>query len=438
MKNTIVLLSAGLAVLCLGVSAAAQTDLARPFRVGSALDFPAPDYLFINGRETHGVLSGPVNAPRPDLSFFTAPIFGTKGHSGRLYYQCFRLANRHDPAIAEQGAWFICWQPARAGKATAAGDMAQRLFCRNGYEILEIETDGKHLLLRLTPANGSKRVAAPTDTYHWVGDNLGHGAFVPDGAAIPAHPLLTPPNAFQTHRDRGYDLLGQGDRQAAAEFGKALALRPKDAACWFALGLAHEASGESGRKAAIDAYSKAIALDPARTPAYQNRAALYVQTKQNDLALADLTKVVRLEPKLVARYMERAQVYAAKGDYVHAAADARAAAALEPGDNAPLTLLAGYLYRSGNDAKAIVAAHEALKRDDADNAAHLLLAYLYARQNQTEKAKQQIVAARANGITYDERHEGMAEVRRLHNAHPTVAALKAVYDLLRDPEDPAL
>ena len=449
MKNSIALLFTGLAVLCLSasaVSAEAQIDLAKPFRVGSVLDFPAPGYLFTGGMETHGVLSGPVNAPRPDLSFFTAPIFETRGHSGRLFYQNFNLANRHDPAIAEQNAWFICWQPAGAGASAGtgkpsegdAGGMAQRLFCREGYDILEIETDGKHLLLRLTPAYRSKNKATPTDTYHWAGDQLGHGAFVPDGRLIPARHLLTPPDTFQMHRDRGYGLLSRGDAQAAGEFQKALALRPKDAACWFALGVAHEAGGESGQFPAIAAYGKALVLDPTRTPAYRNRAAIYSTAKQYDLALADLTQVVRLEPTLVASYTDRAQIYALKGDFVHAAADARAAAAREPGDNAPLTLLAGYLYRGGNDAKAIVAAQQALKRDEADNTAHLLLAYLYARQNQTAKAKQQIIAARANGITYDERHDGMDEIRRLHQAHPAVAALKAVFDLLRDPEDPPL
>ena len=91
-------------ILGQAASAEAQTDIARPFVVGSALDFPPPSYLFTNGIENRGVLSGPVNAPRPDLSFFTAPVFGTKGHSGRLYYQTFHLANRHDPAIGEQNA----------------------------------------------------------------------------------------------------------------------------------------------------------------------------------------------------------------------------------------------------------------------------------------------------------------------------------------------
>ncbi len=402
------------------------------------LDFPPPSYLFTNGIENRGVLSGPVNAPRPDLSFFTAPVFGTKGHSGRLYYQTFHLANRHDPAIGEQNAWFICWQPAGGGKTTEPGDRAQRLFSRAGYDILEVETDGRHLLLRLTPAFGSKNKSTPTDTYHWAGDNLGHGAFVPDAASVPTRRLLTAPNDFQRHRDWGYLLLKKSNgKQAGTKFQKALALRPKDAACWFALGVAREGSGGT-RASAIAAYSHAIAQDPTRTPAYRNRAALYVHAKQYDLAVADLSQGVRLEPKLVASYTERAQVYAVKGDYAHAAGDARAAAALEPGDNAPLTLLAGYLYRSGNDAKAIVSAQRALKIDEADNGAHLILAYIYARQNQAEKARAQIIAARANGITYTERHEGMAEIQRLHKAHPTVAALKATHDLLRDPEDPAL
>jgi tetratricopeptide (TPR) repeat protein len=423
---------------CLAGSAArAQTDIARPFPVRSALDFPAPAYLFAGGRQTRGAQSGPVNTPRADGAFFTQPAFDKKGRSRRLFYHALTLTNPHDPFIPEERAWCIVWTP--AADQNGSGGRAQRLFPQPGCDIQEIESDGKWLLVRQTPAFGSRRTDAPTARYRWAGDPLGHGRFVGEGRPEPAKRVLPPPNAFQRHRDRGYDLLGRSDAKAAdAEFRAALTLRPKDAACWYARGAAAEAArsadGPAAIQRAIGAYGRAIALDPARIPAYRRRALLLTDVGRYDLALADLAQIVKREPNDYGSWMLRAGVYARKGDFTRAAADARQAIQREPTESEPYALLALYQYRSGNFPEAIASAETALKRDESENRARLVLAYIYARRNQTDRAIQEMRDARENGISAGERREGIMEVRRVLKSQPNSAALKTLQEILRGEE----
>lgn len=415
--------------------APAQTDAAKPFAVGSALNFAPPDYLYAGGRTSRGDLSGPVNTSRADSAFFTAPVFERKGNTGRLFYQNFHFANPHDPFLPEESVWFICWQP--AGK-TGEG-IAQRLFPHSGYDIKEIETDGQRLLLRETPVFGSKKTGTVTDTYRWVGNTLGQGKFVPEGAAVPQKHILPPPSAFQTHRDNGYRLLSRGDAKAAdTAFAKALALRSSDAACWYARGVAAEKTGglpgSASLSRAIAAYGKAIALQPARTPAYRRRAALLATGAQYDRALTDLTTLIQQEPTDYENYLLRAETHARKGDFIAAAADATRAMRIAPTETGPYTLLAGYQYRSGSFGTALLNAQKALKLSDSENAARLVLVYIYACQNDLEKAKKVLKDAENNGITRSERGEGRAEIERVRKTQGDSAALKAVYEILRGPE----
>ncbi|MES2460336.1 MAG: tetratricopeptide repeat protein [Armatimonadota bacterium] len=417
-------------VCATATAARAQIDIAKPFPVRSALDFPAPPYLFSNGRETRGALSGPVNAPRPDLAFFTHPSFAKEGATGRLFYQAFTLVNRLDPALPEEQVWFIAWQP--SGRESAG--LAQRLFPQTGYDISEVETDGKNLLLRQTPVFGSRKTGMLTTGYRWAGDVIGNGKFVPNGQRTLPPRVLPPQSDFQKHRDQGYYQLRTWQWAAAkAEFGKALTLRPTDAACWYALGLAHEGSGSPNVKRALLAYGKAITLDPARTPAYVKRAHLLTQGGQYAPALSDLTQVIKREPKDYTHYLLRAAIYARNGNFAHAASDARSAAKIEPTESEPHSRMAEYLYRGGNFPQAIASATRALAIDDTANEARLILGYIYARQNQEDKAKQMIRDAQAHGLTRMEHRAGGAEMERVLKTNPDAAGARALRDLLRGP-----
>ena len=107
---------------------------------------------------------------------------------------------------------------------------------------------------------------------------------------------------------------------------------------------------------------------------------------------------------------------------------------IAPTETGPYTLLAGYQYRSGSFGTALLNAQKALKLSDSENAARLVLVYIYACQNDLEKAKKVLKDAENNGITRSERGEGRAEIERVRTTQGDSAALKAVSEILRGPE----
>lgn len=54
--------------------------------------------------------------------------------------------------------------------------------------------------------------------------------------------------------------------------------------------------------AAIEDYTKAIALDPTNPVFYSNRAAAYSSSNNHELAIVDAEKAIQVDPKFVKAY----------------------------------------------------------------------------------------------------------------------------------------
>ena len=98
----------------------------------------------------------------------------------------------------------------------------------------------------------------------------------------------------RTHLDHGWACLDKGKYDdAIADFDKAIALDPNDAAAYGNRGNAYYSKGEVDR--AIADYTKVIALNPNDAKAYYNRGNAYDDKGEVDRAIADCPSSDNLE-----------------------------------------------------------------------------------------------------------------------------------------------
>lgn len=81
---------------------------------------------------------------------------------------------------------------------------------------------------------------------------------------------------------------------------------------------------------AVEAYTKAIELNPEYATSYNNRGFTYKNLKEFDKALADLNRAIDLNPDYVNAYYNLGNTYKALGDYDKALADYSRAIELNP------------------------------------------------------------------------------------------------------------
>jgi eukaryotic-like serine/threonine-protein kinase len=130
-------------------------------------------------------------------------------------------------------------------------------------------------------------------------------------------------------RGRTYFQLQQW-REAADDFGMALALCPgnNQEEVWFQLGYASAASGRS--KQALAAYSRSLELNPKNPAAWNNRASVYNGLAQWDKAISDFSQVVKLAPNQWQPLYGRGLAYAGLSQWDKAIADYSQAIKLKP------------------------------------------------------------------------------------------------------------
>ncbi|MBN2413927.1 tetratricopeptide repeat protein [candidate division KSB1 bacterium] len=92
-------------------------------------------------------------------------------------------------------------------------------------------------------------------------------------------------------------------------------------------------------------YSKAIALDPEMTEAYNNRGNVYQNTGNDTNALKDYDKAVSIDPYYAPVYLNRANNYQNRGDYDKAIQDFHSAVMFAP-DNAQAWFYRGQCYKN--------------------------------------------------------------------------------------------
>ena len=82
---------------------------------------------------------------------------------------------------------------------------------------------------------------------------------------------------------------------------------------------------------AVEEYSQAITLNPARDEYYLSRGVMYNSTCRNDLAISDFTEAIRLDPEgMPIYYYFRGIIYYEEGCYDEALADIKKALSIEP------------------------------------------------------------------------------------------------------------
>jgi tetratricopeptide (TPR) repeat protein/tRNA A-37 threonylcarbamoyl transferase component Bud32 len=132
-------------------------------------------------------------------------------------------------------------------------------------------------------------------------------------------------------RGRAHAALGRWD-EAAADFAKAVELRPDDPRLWIARGRFHAARQQWDEAEAQ--FTRATQVRPADASVWTARGRYYAERGQHDRAEADFTRAIDLRPADAALRLERGRLFARQGRWDQAAADFLRAIELLPADEA--------------------------------------------------------------------------------------------------------
>ena len=135
------------------------------------------------------------------------------------------------------------------------------------------------------------------------------------------------------------------------------------ARAWFSVGYL---SGERADwKASIDAYDKALELEPDATDAYNNRGVAWNELGQHDKALADYDKAIRLAPDYASAYNNRGNAKSDLGQPEAALADYDKAIELEPDHTSAYHNRGNAKFDLGQSEAALADYNEAIRLNPA-------------------------------------------------------------------------
>ncbi|PZQ64935.1 MAG: hypothetical protein DI570_03715 [Phenylobacterium zucineum] len=143
--------------------------------------------------------------------------------------------------------------------------------------------------------------------------------------------LALEPTSSVALSGRGILRLDTGELELARrDLDEALQLDPQNASAHGGIGLI--ALREGRAEDAVEAFSKSARLTPGNTRALFGRATAYRDLAQHDKALADLAEILAISPKAYMAHLDRASVYVALADHDRALAEVDAAAKVAPTD----------------------------------------------------------------------------------------------------------
>jgi protein O-GlcNAc transferase len=155
------------------------------------------------------------------------------------------------------------------------------------------------------------------------------------------------------HNDRGVELAKQGRiEEAAAEFERALQLRPTDAKAHSNLGNIHYYRGEYDE--AIARYRRAVELKPEYCEAHSNLGNLLLLKGRFDEALASCREAVRINPDFPGAYLNLGNALREKSQPEESAAAYKQVLRLEPESPDAHSNLAGLYTDQGDIEQATV------------------------------------------------------------------------------------
>lgn len=160
--------------------------------------------------------------------------------------------------------------------------------------------------------------------------------------------------------EKGIKFYGTGNfKEAINAYDKAIQLDPKDGETYIGRGAAYADLGNNQQ--AINDFSKAIQLNPKNVLAYLNRGWAYYWLGNNQQAINDFGKAIQLSPQNIDAYIRRGIAYDKSGNYQQAANDFSKATQLDP-QNTSTYIKLGLAYGNlGNYQQAINAYSKAIK-----------------------------------------------------------------------------
>jgi len=150
------------------------------------------------------------------------------------------------------------------------------------------------------------------------------------GAVEQPQPRPTPKKTKEQWFNEGYDHHNAGRYKEAIEaYSRAIELNPRYADAYHNRGCAYGNLKDSAK--AIEDLNRAIELAPRDADAYYNRGVAYQNLKDSAKAIADYNRAIEFAPRLAVAYSGRGTAYYDLKEYTKAIADCNRAIELNPG-----------------------------------------------------------------------------------------------------------
>jgi tetratricopeptide (TPR) repeat protein len=190
----------------------------------------------------------------------------------------------------------------------------------------------------------------------------------------------------RAHRRRGNAFLENYKYEQAMEaYTKAIALDPGMADAYNGRGIARRSMGQA--KQAIEDFTRAIELDGDFAQAYRNRGSAWHGEMQHDKAIVDLTRAIEIDPAYGNAYFARGTVHLYQLKPAKAVEDLRAAVANCNDPTLPLAWLGAVHIYARKPRLAEAALNKAIERDPSRPAFLLLRGQAYELSGEKQKAE---------------------------------------------------
>jgi tetratricopeptide (TPR) repeat protein len=191
--------------------------------------------------------------------------------------------------------------------------------------------------------------------------------------------LLTPilSHGQEDWMNQGYTALRSRQFSAAVEaFTRAIEMDPDNAEAYNHRGVARAYIGKIDD--AISDYTRALEIKPELVGALNNRGSAYYQKKLLNQAIADYSKAIEINPYLAEAYSNRGTAWASKGDYFRAIRDYTQALEANPFFDAPYYNRGRALLAIGDYGQAIADLERVIELNPKFHDAYHLLATIFA------------------------------------------------------------
>lgn len=225
-------------------------------------------------------------------------------------------------------------------------------------------------------------------------------------------------------------LARKAPAEALAELHRAAELGPPTAAFYILVGLAEEQKGDP--EAALEAYARALALDPNALAAREARSRLLLARRDYARAIEDLEVLARAR-KTTAAEQRLAEAYALAGRTEDAIALFQKILAREPTHREAREHLIALLERVGRSAEALAHAQQLAETHPQDPKAQALLGELLLPNDPEKAARAFEQAARFDPENLHHRTNLGAALLKLRRFPEAIEVLTSV--LARDPNN---